>query len=99
MPQPNASQSRLSVGIVVLERLGARGGHQAVDRLAKAVGQGLRAVGSGRLGQGRVNGQKQPGQAKPDAGCMFAKRCHAVRVSLAKNGSSEKPRLAKRLKT
>ena len=69
-----------------------------IDRLAKAVGQGLRAIGIGGLRHGRVNGQKQPGQAKPDAGCMVAKRCHAVRVSLATNGSSEKPRLAKRQK-
>ena len=73
-------------------------GIPGVDRLAKAVGQGLRAVGIGGLGQGRVNGQEQPGQAKPEAGCMVAKHCHAVRVSLATNGSSEKTPLGQAIK-
>ena len=35
MSTPNASQSRLSVGIVVLKRLSDDRRHQAVDRLAK----------------------------------------------------------------
>ena len=71
-------------------------GIPGIDRLAKAVGQGLCAVGIDGLGQGR---SRSKAQAKPDADCMVVKRCHAGRViPMPQSGSSEKPRLAKRQK-